>query len=338
MSGRMRVEEARRRHVAGCFGPSREQPCAGRGRRSPDTPARSARACARSAARRVRAQARDGSTRAPRADQRRLRRRSGRISSSMYSSFLHRRPVRVPRLASATPGSATPRTSRRSLRRDGSGRTRSPGAGRSSCCRASACSTRGTASSTAEQLAAAAGGAAARTRCRWRAPPRAAGSSAPLGRAALDLQHLASLQLHQPRVRQVERDGDARHAVGREPVVREPEVGPEAGCRALRAPAAARQSVPRASCLPSAPRDRTSAGRAAPRRRGRPDRPGRAAHRARPPGWAGAHRDRLPSGLRPAGPARPRTGRLSLAESAGLPEIVPLKAQPRCGWRRGVAR
>ena len=53
-----------------------------------------------------------------------------------------------PRTASpsATADRARRRTSRRSPRPDGSARTSDPGAGRSSCCRASACSTRGRAS------------------------------------------------------------------------------------------------------------------------------------------------------------------------------------------------
>jgi hypothetical protein len=45
--------------------------------------------------------------------------------------------------------------------------------------------------------------------------------------AALDLQHLCGLEPGQPRVRQVERDRDARHVIGGEPFVREPIVGPE---------------------------------------------------------------------------------------------------------------
>ena len=37
------------------------------------------------------------------------------------------------------------------------------------------------------------------------------------GRAALDLEHLGSFELLEPRVGQIERNGDARHTVGREP-------------------------------------------------------------------------------------------------------------------------
>ena len=45
--------------------------------------------------------------------------------------------------------------------------------------------------------------------------------------AALDLQHLRQLQLLQPRMRQIERDGNAGYVVGREPLVREPVMRPE---------------------------------------------------------------------------------------------------------------
>ena len=67
------------------------------------------------------------------------------ISSSMYSSFLQRRPVRGSAAPLAHRASATPRRSRRSPRPDGSARTTSRGAARSSCCTASACRTRDTA-------------------------------------------------------------------------------------------------------------------------------------------------------------------------------------------------
>ena len=50
---------------------------------------------------------------------------------------------------------------------------------------------------------------------------------APLGRAAFDLQHLRCLEPHQPRMRQIERDGDAGDAVRREPLGRQPVVRPE---------------------------------------------------------------------------------------------------------------
>src|ERR1043165_3617904 len=46
--------------------------------------------------------------------------------------------------------------------------------------------------------------------------------------AALDFQHLAAFELHQPRVRQVERDRDARHAVRRKPLLGQPNVWFEA--------------------------------------------------------------------------------------------------------------
>ena len=52
---------------------------------------------------------------------------------------------------------------------------------------------------------------------------------APLRGAALDLEHLVQLEAREPRVREVERNRDARHAVGREPLVGEPEVRPEDG-------------------------------------------------------------------------------------------------------------
>jgi hypothetical protein len=57
-------------------------------------------------------------------------------------------------------------------------------------------------------------------------------AQAPLGVAAFDFQHLRELELGQPRVRQVERDGDARNAVRREPLVRQPEVRAERQVRA----------------------------------------------------------------------------------------------------------
>ena len=73
---------------------------------------------------------------------------------------------------------------------------------------------------------------------------------APGRRAAFDLEHLLALEPRQPRMREVERDGDARHAVRREPLVRQPEVRPEARCRARPAPRRARRSASR-STLPS---------------------------------------------------------------------------------------
>src|SRR5690606_32176300 len=46
-------------------------------------------------------------------------------------------------------------------------------------------------------------------------------------RLALDLEHHLALELAQPLVRQVEGDGDAGHAVGAEPLVRQPEMRAE---------------------------------------------------------------------------------------------------------------
>ena len=48
-----------------------------------------------------------------------------------------------------------------------------------------------------------------------------------LGIAAFDLEHLRELELREPRMREVERDGDAGDAVRREPLVRQPVVRPE---------------------------------------------------------------------------------------------------------------
>ena len=45
--------------------------------------------------------------------------------------------------------------------------------------------------------------------------------------AAFDLEHLRQLELRQPRVREIERNGDAGHAVRREPLVGQPVVRPE---------------------------------------------------------------------------------------------------------------
>ncbi len=45
--------------------------------------------------------------------------------------------------------------------------------------------------------------------------------------AALHFEHLRELQFGQTRMREIERDGDAGNAVGREPLVREPEVRAE---------------------------------------------------------------------------------------------------------------
>ena len=50
---------------------------------------------------------------------------------------------------------------------------------------------------------------------------------APVVGAAFDLQHLVELEAREARVREVEGYGDSGHPVGREPLVREPEVGPE---------------------------------------------------------------------------------------------------------------
>ena len=84
-----------------------------------------------------------------------------------------------PCTVSASPmrGSATPRTSRRSLRPDDSARTSYRDGGRSSCCTVSACSSPDTACRTGRKSAAGGAAAAACRRCRWRAPPRAAGFS-----------------------------------------------------------------------------------------------------------------------------------------------------------------
>ena len=42
--------------------------------------------------------------------------------------------------------------------------------------------------------------------------------------AALDLEHLLAFELHQARVRQVKRDGNAGHAVRREPLFSQPDM------------------------------------------------------------------------------------------------------------------
>jgi hypothetical protein len=47
---------------------------------------------------------------------------------------------------------------------------------------------------------------------------------APFRGAAFDFEHLRLFQAHQPRMREVERNRDARHAVGREPFARQPVV------------------------------------------------------------------------------------------------------------------
>ena len=46
--------------------------------------------------------------------------------------------------------------------------------------------------------------------------------------ATLDLAHELALELHQPRMREIKRYCESRHAVGREPFRREPDVGLEA--------------------------------------------------------------------------------------------------------------
>ncbi len=46
-----------------------------------------------------------------------------------------------------------------------------------------------------------------------------------LVRAALQLQHLPAFELHQARVGEVKRDGDPRHAIGRKPLFRQPNMG-----------------------------------------------------------------------------------------------------------------
>ena len=69
---------------------------------------------------------------------------------------------------------------------------------------------------------------AAGRRCRSRGRPRAAGSACTRTACRpLDLEHLLALEAGQPRVREVERNRDPGHAIGREPFVREPEVRPE---------------------------------------------------------------------------------------------------------------
>src|SRR6266849_4290466 len=44
-------------------------------------------------------------------------------------------------------------------------------------------------------------------------------------RAAFDFQHLLSFELHQTGMRQIERNGEARYAVGRKPFRRQPDMG-----------------------------------------------------------------------------------------------------------------
>src|SRR6185436_14298335 len=46
--------------------------------------------------------------------------------------------------------------------------------------------------------------------------------------AALDFEHLFALELHQARVREVERDRDAGHAIRRKPLFCQPNMGFEA--------------------------------------------------------------------------------------------------------------
>ena len=46
--------------------------------------------------------------------------------------------------------------------------------------------------------------------------------------AAFDFQHLLPLELHQPRVGEVKRNRDSRHAVRRKPLFRQPNMGFEA--------------------------------------------------------------------------------------------------------------
>jgi hypothetical protein len=58
-------------------------------------------------------------------------------------------------------------------------------------------------------------------------------SHAPLRRPAFDFEHLRAFEFLEPRVREVEGDRDARHAVRGEPFVGEPEVGTEAGQSAI---------------------------------------------------------------------------------------------------------
>ena len=74
-------------------------------------------------------------------------------------------------------GPARRRMSRRSLRRDGSARTSDRDAARSSCCRASACSTRGMACRASRRAGGAWDAGEAGRRCRWHGRLRGAGSS-----------------------------------------------------------------------------------------------------------------------------------------------------------------
>ena len=73
---------------------------------------------------------------------------------------------------------------------------------------------------------------------------------APGRRAALDFEHLLALEPGEPRVREVEGDGDARDAIRREPLVGQPEMRPEADAARRPAPRGARRCAS-ASTLPS---------------------------------------------------------------------------------------
>ena len=74
---------------------------------------------------------------------------------------------------------------------------------------------------------------------------------APLGRAAFDLEHLRPLELLEPGMRQVERDRDARDAVGREPLRRQPEMRLEPAQPARVELASAAAAMRASSALPS---------------------------------------------------------------------------------------
>ena len=117
--------------------------------------------------------------------------------------------------------------SRRSPRPDGFARTSDPGAGRSSCCRVSACSTRGRASRGCRTAGASSAAAELVGVVDRVADLVAQDLQARSAIAAFHFEHLRQLELFEPRVRKVERDRDAGHAVRRKPLVGQPVMRPE---------------------------------------------------------------------------------------------------------------
>ncbi len=204
--------------------------------------------------------------RAARASACRQARASGRRCTPVSSAPASRCSGR----ASLIPGPATPRTSRQNLRPGGSARTSCRDAARNSCCRASACNSRGTACTTARTTAVVADAGVACRRCRLRARPRGAGSSYTTPRCPLPPPASARVQAS-PDADARDRTESLRLARRRARTIRPTaRSGAERRAHARRFPVAVRRGATRGCSLRSSRRAARSGDRAVSRQARRP--------------------------------------------------------------------